>query len=67
MQEKELYYRLEDNGDMSCVCETIHEATLIIEGYTLDWEPDKVEEIFFTITPVYMTETEYNALGDAQF
>jgi len=38
-----------------------------MDGYLGDWEPDKVEDVFFTITPVYMTESEFNALGDAQF
>lgn len=65
--KKELYYKLEDNADMSCVCTSIAEATEMIEVYTGDWEPDKVEELFFTITPVYMIESEFEALGEAQF
>lgn len=66
-EEKELYYKLEDNGDMSCVCKTSSEASEIMDGYLSDWEPDKVEEVFFTITPVYMTESEFNALPEGEF
>jgi hypothetical protein len=65
--EKELYYKLEDNGDLSCVCQTLTEASNIMDGYLGDWDPSEVEKVFFTITPIYMTEDEFNALGDAQF
>lgn len=32
MEEKELYYKLEDNGDMSCVCQSMNEVTEIMES-----------------------------------
>ena len=66
MEEKELYYKLEDNGDMSCVCTSMREVADVMEGDILDIEPSEREKVFYTITPVYMTESEFEALGDSQ-
>lgn len=63
-EEKELYWKLEDNGDMSCYCQTLEQATDIMSTDILDVAPHEREEVFYTLTPVYMTQTEYEALPD---
>jgi len=62
--EKKLYYKLEDNGDLSCTCESIKICTDIMEGDILDVHPNERGDVIYTITPIYLTEEEYNSLPE---
>ena len=69
-QEKKLYFELRDNAEM---CVTVHDLDTckeiiddhVFSGPKGDLDED-VEEMEFTITPVYMTEEEYEALGESE-
>ena len=65
-EEKELFWLVTDNGDMSFHCRYLSEAADILELDILDVSPGDREEVFYTLTPVYMTESEFESLPDSQ-
>ncbi|RAJ28892.1 hypothetical protein [Pedobacter cryoconitis] len=65
--EKELYYALSDNADMSCVCATLREVADLIDIDLGDIDPKERVRVFYTVTPLYLTEIEFKELSDAQF
>lgn len=62
--EKKLYWLLEDNGDLSVYCESPEECTMLIVGEFESLERSEQEEIQYTITPVWMTQAEYDNLPE---
>lgn len=62
--EKKLYWLLEDNGDLSVYCESVEELTMLMEGEFESLERNEQEETQYTITPVWMTQQEYDNLPE---
>lgn len=62
--EKDLYFRLEDNADMDITLQSMRQVYEAIELDIADIEPAERENVFYTITPVYMTYEEFNNLSD---
>lgn len=63
--EKKLYWQIEDNGDLSCTCSSPEECLMILEGEFNSLNDDEKEEAQYTITPVYLTEKEFENLPEA--
>ena len=65
MAKKNIYWLLEDNGDLSITLENLDQVKEQIEAY---FEEDKnhspVKEIQYTVTPVEMTERQFNNLPE---
>lgn len=62
--EKELYYELTDNADMS-VTAKLESCMEIIETHMVD-NGMYASEIEFNLNPCWLTEKEYLALGESQ-
>ena len=63
--EKKLYYQLSDGGDYSNVTMELSGVMAWIEGDKDNYnEGDEMPE--YTITPVWMTEEEFNNLPEAE-
>lgn len=66
--EKQLYWRVESNGDLSVTMEDIAQAKEIIEG---DFENEskggkyEIDDLQYTVTPIMLTQEEYEALPEA--
>lgn len=58
--EKKMYYLVSDNADMVMSCDTAEAVGGIISGAMEG--VGETNEIQFTVTPVWMTEEEYEAL-----
>lgn len=64
---KTLFYEVEDNGDLSNTVRSIDDCCEIIKGW-IDDNRNSINEdpdVYFTITPVWMTEKEYEELEEA--
>lgn len=63
-EAKKLYWLIEDNGDLSNTCESPKVcAELIISSFD-DLEKDEQEETQYTVTPVWLTNKEYEDLPE---
>ena len=60
--EKELYWLVESNGDLSNTVQTLEHVKDLIEG-DFDNEEQK-QDVQYTITPKYLTQKEYEALPE---
>ena len=58
--EKKLYWLVESNADLSNTVQNLEQAKELIQG-DFDNEEEK-EEVEYTITPIYLTDEEYEAL-----
>lgn len=64
--EKKLYYLITSNEDLSITVESINTIAIIINEETHGRPEDEVKELEFIITPVFMTEDEFNNLPEAE-
>jgi hypothetical protein len=65
--EKQLYWLVESNGDLSTTIKDIADAKDIIEGdfaYESEDGEFDVEDLQYTITPQMITQDEFEALGE---
>lgn len=66
--EKEIFYNLSNNADLSNLTLANLDA---VKEYILNdignMHPDGVEDIAYTICPVFMTQDEFDNLPDYQF
>lgn len=63
--EKQMYWLVESNGDLSVIIKDIADAAILIENdYKENQEGYDVEDFQYTVTPVMLTESEYEALGE---
>jgi hypothetical protein len=63
--EKQLYYRLSDNADLNeLYLSSMREVAEHIDMDLGDIEPSDRDKVSYTISPVYMTEEEYNNLPE---
>lgn len=63
--EKKLYFKFSDNAD---VCEAVTDlsgAMKWIESDISEHTEFEVEEIQYTLTPIWLTDEEFNNLGEA--
>lgn len=68
MSEQILFYEVCDNGDLSHTLRNMQEVAMVISGWMdvyRNQEEIENAELHFTITPVYMTEGEFNNLEEA--
>ena len=64
--EKKPYWLVESNEDLSIICNNLETAKELI---THDWDAiDGVAqlEIYYTITPRFLTDEEYQSLPEAE-
>ena len=61
--EKKLYYRLEDNADLSVTCSELKECFDIIETQLSDMTDNDKKYTEYTIGPVFLTDKEFDDLG----
>lgn len=62
--EKELYLILSDNADCTIYLRNMREVSEHIDNDLGDIHPQERENVQYTITPVYMTEDEFNNLPE---
>jgi hypothetical protein len=65
MEQKQLYYEVADNADMNITVHDLEMAFEVIEAEVAGISKEDLEEFQFTITPVFLTHEEYEALGEA--
>jgi len=66
MNDKKIYWLLEDNADLSITCENLETCTDLIQNEIDNLDGDtQVGDVQFTLTPKFMTEEEYNNLPEA--
>lgn len=66
--EKQLYWRIESNGDLSVTVEDISQAKVIIEGDFANESEDgqfEIDDLQYTVTPIMLTPEEYDSLAEA--
>jgi len=64
-EENEMYYCLSDNGDLNGLyLASMREVSEHVEMDLCDVEPLDRHKVQYTITPVFMTETEFNNLPE---
>lgn len=64
-EEKEMYYCLSDNADLNGLyLSSMREVSEHIEMDLGDIEPSDRENVQYTITPVYLTQTEFDNLPE---
>lgn len=59
MENKQLYWQLEDNAELSVTLHDLKMCMQIISVNQAETKLEEDEELFYTITPVYLTEQEY--------
>jgi len=64
--EKKLYWELTNNADMCVTVQDLETVKQIIEVNQKDTKLDDDEELFYTITPVYLTDMEWVNLGESE-
>lgn len=62
--KKTLYWLVESNGDLSVTVKELGDAKILIEGDIEGVSEEDLEEFQYTITPVMLTQSEYEALGE---
>lgn len=65
--KKELYWLVESNGDLSATIKNLSDAEIIIKGdFSSQCEDDEfeIDDLQYTITPVALTEEEFNNLPE---
>jgi len=63
--EKEIYYKLESNdGKGYVIVQDLNTIRDMISMDVGDIDPNDVEQVYYTITPVLMTEEEYRNLPE---
>jgi hypothetical protein len=60
---KTLYYKLEDNGDINCIYPSLSEIMEVIGCEMEDIKEGEIVE--FIITPIWLTDEEFNNLPEA--
>ena len=66
--QKEIFYNLSDNADLSNL--TLHDLDAVKEYIETDMgniDPEDREKVVYTITPVLMTQDEFDNLPEYQF
>lgn len=66
--KKKLYFELKDNEEMNVTCDSLEVCMDIIEShvYSNNTTPfDDIEGYEIIITPVMLTDEEYEALGES--
>lgn len=66
MEEKKLYFQLSDGADYSGVTMDLSGVTTWIEGDADNYKEDEEDMPEYTITPVWMTEEEFDNLPEAE-
>lgn len=66
MNEKKLYWLIEDNADLSAVCETPEQCLILLENDFDSLNEDEKPDVQYTITPEYYTEQEFNNLKEQE-
>ena len=64
--EKQLYWLVESNGDLSVTVKDITEAKDVIEGDFANESEDSIDDLQYTLTPTMLTQAEYEALGEQE-
>lgn len=64
--EKNLYWEVTDNAEMSVTVHDLPTAMQIIEINQKETKLEVDEELLYTLTPVYLTEQEYSELGESE-
>ncbi len=62
--EKKLYWKIQSNEDTNITFGDLESCKIIIEADIEGRPQDEVEQLEFTITPVYLTEEEYDNLPE---
>lgn len=63
--EKKIYWVIESTGDLSITVQSLFEAKELIEGeFENEKEHEELESIQYTLSPVEMTEEEFNELPE---
>ncbi len=65
--EKQLYWLIESNGDLSMMIKDIATAQVIIEGDFANESEDglfEIEDLQYTITPKMLTQEEFENLPE---
>lgn len=63
--EKKLFWRIESNEDTSLTVDNLPTCQTIIETDIEGRPQSELEELQFTITPIFLTEDEYADLPEA--
>jgi len=63
--EKKLFWRIESNEDTSLTVDNLPTCQTIIEADIEGRPQSELEELQFTITPIFLTEDEYADLPEA--
>lgn len=67
LEEKNLYWKLEDNGDISVTCESFDQCMVIMKADILDSDKTKIIDNEYTISVVYLTKKEFENLPDGNW
>jgi len=62
--EKKMYFRVCDNADLDLTVDDLKTAADVIDAELSGVDETTEDEYEFTITPVFMTESEYADLCD---
>jgi len=62
--EKQLYWLVESNGDLSVTCTNLGQAQSLMENDFDSLNEDEKEELQYTITAQWLTQEEYEALPE---
>lgn len=65
--EKKVYYKFESNGDLSYTFRTLEGIHEIIESDLEGVSHEEIEEFEYTITPVLMTDEEFENLPESDY
>ncbi len=63
--QKKLYWQLESSLDLSIIVSGLPECQMEIESYFYSLSDQEKLNIEFTMTPIYLTDSEYAALEEA--
>lgn len=61
-----IFFELKDNGDMSVTVHSLETCMDIIDTHISDMHAEDIEGHEYTITPVWLTDDEYEALGESE-
>lgn len=64
MENKKLYYEVKNNEDLSATVDNLETAMILIEG-DMESQTD-YDGLQYTITPVMMTDKEYDELPEME-
>lgn len=62
---KKLYWQIDSNADLSCVCSTAEECLALMISDFESLDPYEQAETEYTITPVALTDEEYHNMDEA--